>query len=182
MKKIEEYRDMVRIFSCKVGMKMSAKCLSYLFASPKVAKIIFFSFSFYLLFLDRFLKFLAVNDFFNEPIEIFGNIFQLNFIPNFYIAFSIPLSGIWLNVIIILIIISLIAHLYTSLRLNNYRYISYLALIIFGAVSNLYDRLKYGFVIDYFDLKYFTIFNIADAMIFFGALGVIIVLGPLSKK
>ena len=57
-----------------------------------------------------------------------------------------------------------------------------MALIIFGAVSNLYDRLKYGFVIDYFDLKYFTIFNIADAMIFFGALGVIIVLGPLSKK
>lgn len=38
-------------------------------------------------------------------------------------------------------------------------------LILTGAMSNLYDRLLYGFVIDYIDLKYFTVFNIADVMI-----------------
>ena len=36
---------------------------------------------------------------------------------------------------------------------------------ILGASSNFYDRLKYGFVVDYLDLKYFTVFNVADAMI-----------------
>ncbi len=133
----------------------------------------------YFLSLDRFFKFLAVNDFFHKPLEIFGNIFKLNFTPNFNIAFSLPLSGFWLNVIITLIILSFISHLAASLKLNNYRYISYLLLIIFGAASNLYDRLSYGFVIDYFDLKYFTVFNIADAMIFFGVLGIIVI---LSKK
>ncbi|MBU1778489.1 signal peptidase II, partial [Patescibacteria group bacterium] len=40
--------------------------------------------------------------------------------------------------------------------------------IIFGAISNLTDRLEYGYVIDYFSLKYFTIFNLADVMIVIG--------------
>jgi len=133
----------------------------------------------YFLFLDRFFKFLAINNIFEEPIKIIGDIFSFNFASNYNIAFSLPFSGIGLNVLIILIILSLIAHLATSFKLSNYKYINYLALIILGAISNLYDRLNYGFVIDYFDLKYFTIFNIADAMIFFGVLGMVII---LSKK
>ena len=51
--------------------------------------------------------------------------------------------------------------------------------IIMGAASNLFDRLKYGYVIDYLDLKYFTVFNLADAMIIFG---VAILLISANKK
>lgn len=37
--------------------------------------------------------------------------------------------------------------------------------IIIGALSNFLDRLKYGYVVDYLDLKWFTVFNLADALI-----------------
>ncbi len=43
-----------------------------------------------------------------------------------------------------------------------------MSLIVLGAGSNLLDRIKYSYVIDYIDLKYFTVFNIADTMISLG--------------
>lgn len=49
-----------------------------------------------------------------------------------------------------------------------------LTTILFGAISNYTDRINYGFVIDYLYLKNFTVFNIADAMIFLGAGGIIL--------
>lgn len=50
-----------------------------------------------------------------------------------------------------------------------------LALVLGGALGNIYDRATYGFVIDYADLHFgefrpFLIFNIADAAITFGVL------------
>lgn len=40
-----------------------------------------------------------------------------------------------------------------------------LTILIFGAILNFTDRIKFGYVVDYFDLKYFTVFNVADVMI-----------------
>ena len=45
-----------------------------------------------------------------------------------------------------------------------------LALVLGGALGNLYDRLAYGFVVDFFDLSFFpAVFNIADSAITIGA-------------
>jgi lipoprotein signal peptidase len=43
-----------------------------------------------------------------------------------------------------------------------------LALILSGAISNLIDRVYYGCVIDFIDLKVWPIFNLADVFICFG--------------
>ncbi|MBU3906198.1 signal peptidase II [Patescibacteria group bacterium] len=115
--------------------------------------------------IDRFLKFLAVGGFIGAPKRVIGDFFQLSFARNYNIAFSLPLAGWWLNVLIILIILALIYDLLYYAKKNDYLKSYLLFLIILGAASNLFDRLKYGFVIDYFDLKYFTVFNLADAMI-----------------
>jgi signal peptidase II len=40
-----------------------------------------------------------------------------------------------------------------------------LTFLIISAISNIIDRIRYGAVIDYFDLKYFTIFNLSDVII-----------------
>ena len=42
-------------------------------------------------------------------------------------------------------------------------------LIVSGALGNLYDRLAYGFVIDYFDFLVWPVFNVADSLITVGA-------------
>ncbi len=65
---------------------------------------------------------------------------------------------------------------------RNYPLVFCLTFIIFGAMSNLLDRLKYGCVICYLDLKYFTVFNLADIMIVGGALWLLILITTKNKK
>jgi signal peptidase II len=130
---------------------------------------------------DRFLKFLSINHYFDRPINIFKNIFTLNFIENYNIAFSLPLKGIFLNIVIILIIFFLIRYLSSSFSKKETRSAIFLSAIILGALSNLADRLKYGFVIDYLDLKYFTVFNLADAMIVGGMAGLLWIAAKRKK-
>ena len=119
----------------------------------------------FFLVLDRFLKFLAVENFINKQVNLLGSIFTFNFTPNYNIAFSLPVSGAWLNFAVGLIILVLIFWLIFLIKKQDLPRAICLAFIILGAVSNLADRINYGFVIDYFDLKYFTVFNLADVMI-----------------
>ena len=114
---------------------------------------------------DRFLKILALKNPDTSETNLIGDLFKFNFSENYNIAFSLPLGGPALAIIIMLIIIFL---LYYCLRLvyeKSYDQAGLLFILIVGASSNLFDRIKYGFVIDYLDLQYFTVFNIADTMI-----------------
>lgn len=122
--------------------------------------------------LDRLLKFLAAKDYFFGQPEIIGDVFKLSFAKNYNIAFSIPVGGIVLNIIIGFIILWLVYYFLFLIIKDNYRQSILSLLVLSGAISNYYDRLKFGYVIDYLDLKYFTVFNIADAMIVLGVLGV----------
>ncbi|HHW98381.1 MAG TPA: signal peptidase II [Firmicutes bacterium] len=45
-----------------------------------------------------------------------------------------------------------------------------LALIVGGALGNMYDRLVYGYVIDFVDLRWWPVFNLADSAVVVGAL------------
>lgn len=48
------------------------------------------------------------------------------------------------------------------------------ALILGGAVGNLIDRVRLGYVVDFFDFRIWPVFNVADSAITVGALLVII--------
>jgi len=133
----------------------------------------FFIFLVLIFILDRFLKFLAVNDYFVAPVKIMGNFFNLSFVENYNIAFSLPVEGAILNLVIALIMAGLLYNLIYLLKKRSYKNSFFLAFIVFGAISNLVDRLRFGFVIDYFDLRYFTVFNLADVMIVGGVTGLI---------
>ncbi len=43
------------------------------------------------------------------------------------------------------------------------------ALVVGGAIGNLYDRIVYGFVVDFFDFLVWPVFNVADSCITVGA-------------
>lgn len=121
---------------------------------------------------DRILKILAVNAAILPPQKLVGDILTFDFTANYYMAFSLPFGGSSLNVIILLLIITLIAVI-SFLAFSDKQHkleIILLSFILLGAVSNIADRLIYGYVIDYLDLKNFTIFNLADMMISGGAL------------
>ena len=117
--------------------------------------------------LDRFLKVFAFASQTSE-FNLLGEILKFSYKANYYIAFSLPVYGTWLNITVSLIILSLIIYLFKIWRAGERGLVVSLSAVILAAGSNLYDRLKYGFVIDYFDLKYFTVFNLADVLITVG--------------
>lgn len=128
--------------------------------------------------LDRFLKALALASQ-ERQFDLIGEILKFNYKVNYYVSFSLPLAGPALAVPLVLIILALILLAWFYWFKHEFDKLPGLFLIILGAGSNLYDRLKYGYVVDYFDLKYFTVFNLADAMIAIGIVSLIII---LNKK
>ncbi len=141
-----------------------------IFQNPKSIAIVMAMF----FVVDRFLKYLAINNLL--PHLALGNFFALAFIPNSFIAFSLPLSGTPLLVLVAIIMLTLISYIFYLIikKKSETLEVVLLTTILFGAISNYMDRINYGFVIDYLDLKYFTVFNFADAMICLGAAGVIL--------
>jgi len=114
---------------------------------------------------DRLLKGLALR--LEAPKELISNFFLFNLTKNYFISFSLPLSGPILNVFIIILVILLALYIIFLLFKEKDRKLEIILLlfIFFGALSNLIDRLSLGFVVDYLELRYFTAFNIADVMI-----------------
>jgi len=109
-----------------------------------------------LFFLDRWLKYFF---------ELKGKIFI-----NHYVAFGLKLD---LNLIYILT--GLILGLFIFWLIKSYSKkiileIFGISLMFFGAISNLIDRILYGYVLDYINFPYFSIFNLADVMIVGGAI------------
>lgn len=122
----------------------------------------------FLLIIDRFLKTYC---YLNQELSynIIGEIFQLNFALNPYIAFSLPITGLILNFFVLFILWGLLVIIKKFYCKKEYNLTGPLIMIFLGGASNLYDRFKYRAVIDYFDLEYFTIFNLADTMIVLSA-------------
>jgi signal peptidase II len=124
---------------------------------------------------DRFLKVLAYQYFTGNAVSLVGGILSYSFAENYRIAFSLPLSGSILHVLVFLMIIILLFAWLGQIKKQRFDIAAALTFIIIGAISNLLDRWLYGFVIDYFNLKYFTVFNIADMMITGGVLAILFI-------
>jgi signal peptidase II len=91
-------------------------------------------------------------------------------------AFSLSIIS---NKVILLFLIGCIIAFLAYLLLknkNNIYYLSGLFCIILGAISNFIDRLTYGYVIDYIDVRFFTVLNMADMIITLGAFLIILAL------
>lgn len=73
----------------------------------------------------------------------------------------------FLNYLIIILILFLFYIIKKDTHKTFSSKIAY-GLILGGAFSNLYDRLVYGYVIDYIDLKVWPVFNLADSAITVG--------------
>ncbi len=111
--------------------------------------------------LDRFFKFY----FFSYPSAQWDFIFSWRLSKNFGIAFNLPVPLPVIILATIIIFIILISLYLTFFKAGNFFYTFSFALIIAGAFSNLLDRLYHRFVVDYIDVPYFTVLNLADLMI-----------------
>jgi len=85
----------------------------------------------------------------------------------------LPFSGGLLSIVISALVLAIIYFLLWAIKKQAWWETWGLSFVLAGASSNLFDRFKYGFVIDYFDLRYFTVFNLADVMIFCGVVSLL---------
>jgi signal peptidase II len=131
---------------------------------------------------DRILKSVALKTGALYSQSLVGDIFIFRFTANPNMSFSLAIPP-WLLYSLIFLVIALLVYYIFYLILNKKGHkweILLLTIILFGAISNILDRCLYGYVVDYLELKYFTVFNLADVMISGGAL--VLILNNLRIK
>ena len=128
--------------------------------------------------IDRILKVLVTNNFvLNVRNKIIDGFFYITNCHNEGAAFSLFSGNVLFLIFITLIVLFLI---YRTINKENVNKIGILAygLLLGGILGNLYDRIFYGYVIDYLDFRIFkfnfAIFNLADAAIVIGAILLIV--------
>lgn len=117
--------------------------------------------------LDRALKRAALEGF---AADLVPGAVEFHLFRNSGIAFSLPFSGpmVWVLSVAILAGVSLMAA--KEFRARRYALAGAFGLFIFGACSNLFDRVTYGFTVDYLIFFGRSAVNLADGMIVAGAL------------
>lgn len=117
--------------------------------------------------LDRIMKNAALSGF---EKEFAPGVLKFELFRNSGIAFSLPLEGplVWILSVGILAGISLMAA--KEFRAKRYALAGAFGLFVFGACSNLFDRVVYGFTVDYLIFFERSAVNVADGMIVAGAL------------
>jgi signal peptidase II len=125
--------------------------------------------------MDRWTKSLILSKFsLNESITVIDGLFDITYVQNTGVAFSIfssinsPVKSIMLSLFTAAAAVLVVIYSLRSPAQDRLLQ-SALGLILGGALGNLYDRLTYGYVVDFLDVylgRYrWPTFNVADAAI-----------------
>lgn len=105
-----------------------------------------------------------------RSVPVMPGIFHITLVFNTGAAFGI-FKGAAAFFIVAAVIAILAIAFYVMRRSSVDRLMSFaLGLILGGAISNLVDRVRYGYVIDLLDFRVWPVFNIADSCITIGTL------------
>ena len=109
-----------------------------------------------------------------ESIDVLGSVFSLTYVQNTGAAFSM-MSGATAFLILVPLVAVVCGIWYMERNRDEHwsLYLS-LSLVIGGGVSNILDRLIFGFVTDMFDFHFWPVFNVADIAICVGC-GILII-------
>ncbi len=109
-------------------------------------------------------------------VSIIGDLLRLTFVTNTGVAFGM-LTGIpYVLTIPIVILIGVIAFYLVKTLGQSFLLTLALSLELGGALGNLIDRLRFGYVVDFVKVPYWPAFNLADSCVVIGALGLAFVL------
>lgn len=127
----------------------------------------------------------------NKSIPIIKNFFHLTLIHNTGIAFGVFKGGSKIILVVTLIGLALIVYSFKRDFLNHKSPLSKKSLfvrklsigfILGGAIGNMIDRIRFGYVIDFLDFRIWPIFNFADSFITIGAIILFWKLFSFAKK
>jgi len=143
-----------------------------MFRKRNVSVVVLFVFVSF--FLDQLTKLFAVNYLrpLEPPTEVIGTLLRLKLTFNPYGVFGISVGSNELYYVLSLA--GLVVLGYIALTVKDRTGVVVFGLLIGGAIGNLVDRLRFGYVIDFIDMgignvRWFT-YNLADAFITVGAI------------
>jgi len=131
--------------------------------------------------LDQATKYFISNRVYaGETLPILKNIFHITLVHNTGAAFGIfKDQAIFFVIVSAIAAVSIFAFLKIKNNMNRLRDFGF-ALILGGALGNLVDRLRFGYVIDFLDFRIWPVFNIADSAITVGTF--LVILSVVRKK
>lgn len=148
-------------------MKLSRKLGALVLAGPLIVV------------LDQWTKWEIMERFrLGESVDVIEGFFSLSYIRNTGAAFGFmanvePAIRIPFFTAVPLIALGAIAYVFRKVAPDDLRMGSALAMVVGGALGNLIDRLRFGYVIDFLDFHWrgnyhFPAFNVADSAICVG--------------
>jgi len=121
-----------------------------------------------------------------ESLPVIPHVLHATLVHNTGIAFGFFRDqGIVFIIIPVIATILLIFNVYYYRQNNevlNRGYVIAFSLILGGAMGNLFDRIVYGYVVDFIDFRIWPVFNIADSAITIGAVIIAWQCFQLSEK
>jgi len=128
--------------------------------------------------IDQIIKFIiTANLNLYEEIIIIKDFFSLFYVQNFGAGFSILIGQrLFLILISLIALVAIIYYLYRNKDIKKYEKILY-PVLIGGILGNLFDRIIFGYVIDYLSFNFFgyeyPVFNFADMAIVISIFGLL---------
>lgn len=115
-------------------------------------------------------------------VSIIGDILRLTFVTNTGVAFGM-LTGIpYVLTIPIVILIGVIIYFLFKTLGQSFLLTLALSLELGGALGNLIDRIRLGYVVDFVKFPYWPAFNVADSCVVIGAIGLAFILLWQDRK
>jgi len=134
-----------------------------------------FSFATIFLAIDQLTKFIIVKTMIlGQSVPVINDILHITYVHNYGAAFGLFQKKWYLFIAVASISVIVIVYYSKFLAPNNFWVQTALALLLAGALGNLIDRLKYKYVVDFIDVRFWPVFNIADIVINVGV-GMLIV-------
>ena len=119
--------------------------------------------------LDRITKMAVTSTMsYGQSIKILPKIFHVTFVLNNGTAFGLFKGANVALAILSALVIMLIVFYVLKNRVPGFANSLTLGLILGGALGNLFDRVRFGCIIDFIDFRVWPVFNIADSAITIG--------------
>jgi signal peptidase II len=119
---------------------------------------------------DRLTKYVIVNSLTAaESIRVIPGIFHVTLVLNNGAAFGIFRNMGVMFILMTFVAVALILLYVLRSKAMSAPVMAAFGLILGGALGNLVDRIKFGYVIDFLDFRVWPVFNIADSAITVGA-------------
>lgn len=127
--------------------------------------------------IDQVTKYFAVNYLCGKPaIQFIKGFVEFVYAENTGVAFSMLSGGRWFfTILTFIVVIACLVYMYKGKAQKNLWLYWSLGVVISGAIGNLIDRVRFGYVVDFINPTFvdFAVFNIADCAVTLGALSLV---------